>query len=70
VKRRKKLRRKMWRRRKLWSKLLRRKMRRRRAVKRKEIELKGGKHNRTAVFSCHFLTESWHLCKLTSKPSW
>jgi hypothetical protein len=53
---------KMWkRRRKLRSKLLRRRLRRRRKImmmrrkmrrrteKRKEIELKGGKHNRTAL---------------------
>ncbi len=52
------MRRKLWkRRRKLRSKLRRRKMRKR-AVKRKEIELKGGKHSRTASYQ--FLTRK-HL---------
>jgi hypothetical protein len=75
VKRRKKLRRKMWkRRRKLRSKLLRRRLRRRRKMmrrteKRKEIELKGGKHNRTALYGVfyHFLTKN-HLGIFVSLP--
>jgi hypothetical protein len=41
----------------------------RRADKGKEVELKGGQHDTASFLSFSEHKPSWHICKLTPKPT-